>query len=75
MSVRTLGGKAPAGPPAGTTLRLSGWRLALDRSPVFLGVMLLFLVPFLTRDNGTDPLLPKLFLFKFTVFALAWVWA
>jgi len=75
MNVNSPEGDAPAMAPAGTNLRLSGWRLSLDRSPVFLGVMLLFLVPFLTRDNGTDPLLPKLFLFKFTVFALAWVWA
>jgi O-antigen ligase/Flp pilus assembly protein TadD len=56
--------------PSDKTLPQIGWALALDRSPVFLSVLLLLLAPFLTRTDGVHPLLPKLLLFRVVVFGL-----
>ncbi len=56
--------------------RLLGWHLALDRAPLFLSVMLMFLVPFTTQPEGMDPLLPKQALCQMLAFlGLAlWCW-
>jgi len=56
--------------PSDKTLPQMGWALALDRSPVFLSVLLLLLAPFLMRVDGVHPLLPKLLLLRTVVFGL-----
>ncbi len=56
--------------------QILGWELALDRAPLFLSVLVMFLVPFITQDKGMDLLLPKVSLCRIVVFlALAlWFW-
>jgi O-antigen ligase len=56
-----------AGPPR-------GWRLALDRAPQFLSVLLLFAIPFLTQPEGTDLLFPKKVVTQVLVYLMACAW-
>lgn len=49
---------------------LDGWALAVDRMPVFLAVLLLFLSPFLLREDGVHPFLAKTLLARVVVFGL-----
>jgi|GEM_PF-1723081 len=56
--------------PSGRGERLGGWALALDRAPVFLSVLLVFVTPFFARMDGVDPHLPKLLLFRLVVSGL-----
>lgn len=53
---------------------LSGWRLALDRAPQSLSVVLLFAIPFLTQTAGTDILFPKWALTQALVGLMASIW-
>ncbi len=57
-----------------TKVSLNGWRLALDRAPMFLSVLLLFLLPFVTKTEGMDPLYPKQMLSQILVFFILCAW-
>ena len=54
---------------------LNGWPLALDRAPLFLSVLLLFSIPFITQIEGADPLYPKLALTQILISLMLCVWA
>src|SRR5579859_3779658 len=57
-----------AAPPMG------GWRMALDKAPQFLSVLVLFAVPFITQLEGADPLFPKWAVTQLLVFLMAGAW-
>ena len=53
---------------------LGGWRMALDKAPQFLSVMLVFLVPLLTQLEGADPIFLKWTVTQFLVFLMLGAW-
>jgi tetratricopeptide (TPR) repeat protein len=59
--------------PAGS-IRPTGWRLALDRAPQFLSVILIFSLPFVTQLQGADPLFPKWAVTQIVVSLMAGAW-
>lgn len=66
--------ESPAKKDPDTTLPSRGWSLALERSPLFLSVILLFSVPFLTQPNGADPLYPKQAMTQMMVWLILSAW-
>jgi O-antigen ligase/tetratricopeptide (TPR) repeat protein len=54
--------------------RMTGWVLALGRTPQFLAVLLLFILPFLTQWEGADKLLPKWAMTQLLVFLMLGTW-
>ncbi len=57
-----------------SSISLVGWKLALDRAPLFLSVILLFCLPFLTQLDGFNPLYPKQALTQIIVFLILCAW-
>src|SRR5258708_19850870 len=64
----------PQKPNQGPVPPLNGWSLALDRAPLFLSVLLLFLTPFIIQVKGADPLYPKLALTQILVSLMFCSW-
>ena len=64
-------------PPAeqSKAFQVSGWRLALERAPLFLSVVLLFILPFITQLQGTDSIYVKTVLAQVIVFLMLGAWA
>ncbi len=54
--------------------KVMGWNLALDRAPLFLSVMLMFLVPIVTQPEAMDPLYTKMALCQLLTFIMASFW-
>ena len=55
--------------------RVNGWLLALDRAPLFLSVLLLFILPFITQLNATNSIAVKESLSQIIVFLILGAWA
>ena len=60
--------------PSVSVFPQTGWQLALDRAPMFLSVILLFITPFLTQLEGVDPIHPKQALAEMLVFFILSAW-
>jgi O-antigen ligase len=54
--------------------KVMGWQLALDRAPMFISVMLMFLVPLVTQPEAMDPICIKLVYCQILTFIMASVW-
>ncbi len=54
--------------------RVNGWALALDRAPIFLSVLFIAILPFLTQIEGADPIHPKLALTQVMVALILTAW-
>jgi O-antigen ligase len=65
----------PSAPAAQSVLpRVNGWKLALDRAPLFLSVLLLFVLPFITQLNSVDSIGIKAVLARIIVFLILGAW-
>jgi O-antigen ligase len=53
---------------------LTGWRLALDKSPQVLSVLLLFFLPLVTQPEGVDSIFPKWALAQTLIFLMLIAW-
>lgn len=53
----------------------TGWGLALEKTPQFLSVLLLFTLPFLTQSEGQDPLFLKYAVAEIIIFLMLGAWA
>ena len=62
--------KNPAAP-----IQVNGWKLALDRAPLFMSVLLLFILPFITQPDSADPIEVKALLAQIVVFLMLGAWA
>ncbi len=55
-------------------MKVNGWALALDRAPIFLSVLFIAILPFLTQTEGADPIHPKLALAQVMVALILAAW-
>jgi len=55
--------------------KINGWKLALDRAPLFLSVLLLFILPFITDPQSVDSIQTKEVLARVLVFLMLGAWA
>jgi len=51
-----------------------GWKMALEKAPQFLSVLLIFTLPFLTQMEGQNPLFPKFAVTQIIVYFILGAW-